>query len=96
MKRYEGGNEVQGGYFWHAGKWEVVTISGEKGTLPGTAKDAYLKVSLPVLFVGAPVMGAAFALFLPFLGFAMPFYAIGKNLLGGKKAEKVDTERARA
>lgn len=96
MKRYEGGNEVQGGYFWHAGKWEVVTISGEKGTLPGTAKDKYIKASLPLLFVGAPVMGAAFAIFLPFLGFAMPFYAIGKNLFGGKKAEKVDTEHARA
>ncbi|HET7787513.1 MAG TPA: hypothetical protein VIR81_05605 [Myxococcales bacterium] len=96
MKRYEGGTEVHGGYFWHVGKWEIATVSGETGTLPGTEKDKYIHTPTPLLFVGAPVMGAAFALFLPFLGFAMPFYAIGKGLFGGKKAEKVDTEHARA
>ena len=96
MKRYEGGTRVQGGYFWHVGKWEIATVSGETGTLPSTAQDQYIHTPTPLLFVGAPVMGATFALFLPFLGFAMPFYAIGKSLFGGKKAEKVDTEHARA
>ena len=96
MKRYNGGEEVQGGYFWHVGKWEIATVTGETGTLPGTAEDRYVRASLPLLFVAAPVMGAAFAMFLPFIGFAMPFYAIGKGLFGGKKAEAVDKARARA
>ena len=96
MTRYNGGQEVQGGYFWHVGKWEIATVTGETGTLPGTAQDEYIRASLPVLFVAAPVMGAAFAMFLPFIGFAMPFYAIGKQIFGGRKAETVDKARARA
>ena len=95
MKRYNGGREVQGGYFWHVGKWEIATVAGETGTLPGTEQDTYLRASLPVLFVVAPVMGAAFAMFLPFIGFAMPFYAIGKQIFG-RKQETVEKARSHA
>jgi hypothetical protein len=85
MKRYLGGTKVQGGYYWHVGTWEITTLKEETGTLPGVPEDRYLHAPLPLLFVAAPVMGAAFAIFLPFIGFAMPIYAIGRGLFGGRK-----------
>ena len=96
MKRYLGGTKVQGGYYWHVGTWEIATVRGETGTLPGGPQDRYLHAPLPVLFVAAPVMGAAFAMFLPFIGFAMPVYGIARGLFKGRKEPAVDTERARA
>jgi hypothetical protein len=83
MKRYQGGTRVRGGYYWHVGTWEIATVQGEAGLLPGSGEDRYLHAPLPVLFVAAPVMGAAFAMFLPFAGFAMPVYAIARALRGG-------------
>jgi hypothetical protein len=99
MKRYLGGTKVEGGYYWHLGTWEIATVKGETGTLPGTAEDKYLHVPLPLLCVAAPVMGAAFAIFLPFIGFAMPVYAIGRGIFGkgkGRKPAAAETGTVRA
>ena len=99
MKRYNGGTKVAGGYYWHIGTWEIATVKGKEGTLPGGATDLYVHAPVPVLFVLAPVMGAAFAIFLPFLGFAMPVYAIVRGLFGGRKAKEPGTaavDKARA
>ncbi len=99
MKRYIGGTKVAGGYYWHVGTWEIATVKGKEGTLPGGPADQYLHAPVAALFVLAPVMGAAFAIFLPFIGFAMPVYAIGRGLFGGRKAkrvEKADEAHARA
>jgi hypothetical protein len=91
MERFNGGTKVQGGYYIQVAKWEVVTVAEDVGTLPGGSKDQYLHAPLPVLMVVAPVMGAVFAVFLPFLGFAMPVWALGKKLadLGAKAAGEV-------
>lgn len=88
MKRFNGGTKVQGGYYLHLAKWEVVTVTEDVGTLPGGPKDQYLHASLPLLLLLAPVMGGLFAIFLPFLGFAMPVWALGKKLshLGARAA----------
>ena len=96
---------MAGGYYWHMGTWEIATVKEATGTLPGGPKDQYLHAPLPLLFVVAPVMGAAFAIFLPFIGFAMPIYAIGRGLFGGRRekaeakvveAKTVDTKQAHA
>jgi hypothetical protein len=44
-------------------------------------------------------MGAAFAIFLPFIGFAMPVYAIGRGIFGkgkGRKPAEAETAAVRA
>lgn len=91
MERFNGGTKVQGGYYIHLDKWEIVTVVEDVGTLPGAAKDQYLHAPLPVLLVLAPVMGGLFAVFLPFLGFAMPLWALGKKLsqLSAKAVQEI-------
>lgn len=100
MKTCNGGAKVRSGYYWNLRAWEVVTVSGARhgagfegaeSTLPGGQDDRFVHVPLPVLFVVAPVMGGLFAIFLPFIGFAMTFYGAGKKVaqLVGRRSAKL-------
>lgn len=87
MKTFNGGSSVKGGYYWNTEKWEICPVKGEAGILPGGPSDRFVKVSTPALFVLAPAIGGAYALFLPFIGFAMATYALGRKIgLVGSKA----------
>ena len=67
-----GGAKVQSGFYFNKANWEIVTVSGKKGgVLPGDAKSDYLKVPAVAMLAGAPVLGAAFVVFLPVIGFAL-------------------------
>jgi hypothetical protein len=83
MARYFGGTRVESGYYWNPGRWEVEVVPPEGGPLQGTADAHYVKVPFPALFVIVPLLGAAFLMFLPFIGFAMFGYAIVKRVTGG-------------
>ena len=85
MKRFNGGTTVGGGYYFNASTWEFATITEDEGLLPGDARQRYLRTPLLALFVVAPLLGAAFALFLPLIGFALPLYALGKAVVGTGK-----------
>ncbi len=91
MKRYNGGSAVKGGYYWNLTKWEIVAVRGEAGALEAPASERFLSVPLPLLFVLAPIMGALYAIFLPFIGFAMAIYAVGRKLglVGSKAVDEV-------
>ena len=71
MTTYNGGDTVKAGFYWNRGKLGAEVIPAEGGMLPGTNETHYTRVAWPVLLVVAPVMGGAFAMFLPFLGLAM-------------------------
>ena len=87
MKTINGGN-VEAGYYFNRNTWELHNANAEE-PLP---EGRYVKVPTPALFVVAPVMGALFAVFLPFIGFAMTAYGAGKRaseILGrGKTVEQ--------
>jgi hypothetical protein len=71
MTRQRGGTWVAPGYYWNAAGWEMATIPKGGGVLPGAAEDRYVRVPPVALLVLAPTMGLLFAIFLPFIGFAM-------------------------
>jgi hypothetical protein len=71
MTKYTGGETAKAGFYWNRGTWGVELIPAEGGTLPGDAGNTYLRVPWPLLLVIAPVMGGAFAMFLPFIGIAL-------------------------
>ena len=71
MTTYTGGETVKAGFYWNRGKWAAEVIPAEGGALPGAAGTIYNRIPWPVLLVVAPVMGGAFAMFLPFLGLGM-------------------------
>lgn len=71
MSRHHGGEQVKAGFYFNLGTWEVTTLSGEGGTLPGGRDARFQRVPTLVLLVFAPLMGALYAIFLPFIGIAM-------------------------
>ncbi len=69
--RYAGGDTVKYGFYWNVREWEAQVVPKEGGTLAGEADVRYIRMPLFVLLVVAPIMGAIYAFFLPFIGFAM-------------------------
>ncbi len=70
--KLNGGSKVPAGFYFNKTNWEIVTVSGKKGgLLPGDAKTGYLKIPAVAMLAAAPVLGAAFVIFLPVIGFAL-------------------------
>jgi hypothetical protein len=87
MARHQGGDKVNAGFYLNLDSWQVTTLSGDGGTLPGKADARYLRVPLPMLLAMAPMVGAAFAMFLPFIGIAIVAdYAVKKTWQAGREA----------
>ena len=87
MARHQGGDKVNAGFYLNLDSWQVTTLSGEGGVLPGENDARFLRVPLPVLLAAAPMLGAAFAMFLPFIGIALVAdFAVKKAWAAGRDA----------
>lgn len=71
MTRYTGGDTVKAGFYWNRGHWAAEIVPAEGGALPGDEAVQYVRVPWPLLLIAAPIMGGAFAIFLPFVGIVM-------------------------
>jgi hypothetical protein len=72
MLRHQGGDHVKAGFYLDLDSWEIKMISGREGaTLEGSPATRYLRIPTLGMLIFAPLMGAAFAIFLPFIGIAM-------------------------
>jgi hypothetical protein len=86
MLRHRGGERVKAGFYLNAGTWEVSTLSGRAGgMLPGGAEDRYLRVPTLGVLVFAPLMGALYAIFLPFIGLAMVTQHLTRKAAAGSR-----------
>ncbi len=85
MAKYSGGNLVHGGYYWNPRAWSVTPIPDEGSMLPGGSADHYVKIPILAALALMPLVGGLFVVFLPFIGFALTFYAIARKLAGGAK-----------
>lgn len=71
FRKLNGGDAVGYGFYWNVAEWEAQIVPKEGGALKGTPAANYVRLPLLALLVLAPLMGAAFAFFLPFIGFAL-------------------------
>jgi hypothetical protein len=71
MARHHGGDKVNAGFYLNVATWEVTTLSGKGGTLPGGKDAHFLRVPTIGALMFAPLMGAVYAIFLPFIGIAL-------------------------
>jgi hypothetical protein len=79
MTRHQGGDRVNAGFYLNVESWEVATVSGSGGVLSGSAGARYLRVPTLLLLVFAPLMGAVYAIFLPFIGIAMVVHFLARR-----------------
>ncbi len=78
MTSYNGNSKVKSGYYFSMSTLAVEVVGEDGGTLPGASTTRYFSVPFPLLFAVIPVVGLAFLMFLPFIGFALLGLAIAK------------------
>ena len=89
LKTRNGGTKAPGGLYWHFGNWEIKALDGKEVTLPGGAEERYVRIPTVALLVLGPIMGLAFAMFLPFAAIAVIFYFL---LIRPQKREQAARE----
>jgi hypothetical protein len=82
MTTYRGNQKVKSGYYFSTSTLGVEVISEDGGTLPGGPSAKYHSVPFPALFVIAPVVGLAFLMFLPLIGFVLLGSALVRRVTG--------------
>ena len=86
MFKYNGGQTAKSGFYWNARTWAITMIERQGGVLPGDAEDRYARIPVLAMLVVAPFMGAAYVMFLPFIGIAMVADFVARRLGRGVKA----------
>ena len=93
LKKYQGGENVKGGFYWNTTELEVVTVDGKNGTLPGGPTQKYLKVPALALIPLAIGFSAMYVMFLPFIGFAMVLSLVVRKVRKGARPGRSERER---
>ena len=86
MTKYTAGETVKAGFYWNTQAWGAEIVPKEGGALPGDAGEVYYRIGWPVLLVAAPVMGSAFAMFLPFIGIALLVRFAAQAVMGRRES----------
>jgi hypothetical protein len=76
----ESGSAVQSGYYFNPVRWHVTPVERDGGKLP-EGKGGWIKVNTAVALLLVPILGATFLMFLPFIGFALFFQAMGMKVV---------------
>lgn len=71
MLKQQAGDTVKAGFYWRMAQWQILTLAEDGETLPGHAGETFYRIPAFALLLLAPVMGALFVMFLPFIGIAM-------------------------
>ena len=77
---YHSGEAVPRGAYWNISTGELVHCDAATEVLAGDSMT-YLKVHPAALVLLGPIIGLAFVLCLPFIGFAMTAYTLSSKLL---------------
>ena len=80
MKRYHGGHRVKAGFYWTSARWEITTVPREGGMLPGGEEITYVRLPVTLVMLGGAMLGGAYVIFLPLIGFVIFFGFAGKKL----------------
>ncbi len=82
FRKYQGGANVKGGFYWNTREWRVVAVEGKKGTLPAGIECEYRRLPTLAFIPLALLLGGLYVVFLPLLGFAMLLSIGGRKMAG--------------
>jgi hypothetical protein len=87
MTTYTGTQNVEAGLYYSVRPFKLTTMD-QKGPLPGAGDRTCHRVPMILMLALAPLLGLAFVIFLPFIGFAMVARIAGEKTveLGGQLA----------
>jgi len=74
MTSYSGNQAVQSGYYFNGSTWSIEPVSQDGARLPA-GQGTWYAVPTAVALLATPVLGLAFLVFLPLIGFLLTFKA---------------------
>ncbi len=74
MTSYNGNQAVQSGYYFNSASWSIEPVAQDGARLPA-GPGTWYAVPTAVALLATPVLGLAFLVFLPFIGFLLTFKA---------------------
>lgn len=80
MASFLGGTAVKRGYYIEGRHFEITTVARDGDALPGGPERRWLRLPVMAVVAAAPALGGLFVISLPFLGFGLAAYAIGKKV----------------
>jgi hypothetical protein len=78
MTTFESGTAVKSGYYVDTAGFAVATVSSDGGKLPGAPGNRWVRVPVLAVMAVAPILGGLFVLALPFIGFGLGAWALGR------------------
>lgn len=78
MTTYTGRQTVEAGIYLNTTTYSITTMD-KGGTLPGDELENYRRVPMIVMLAAAPILGLAYVMFLPLVGFAMVLHLVGRK-----------------
>jgi hypothetical protein len=78
MKTLSARSPVKSGYYFSLKAWGIQPVEKDGGVLAGEADEKFLPISLPLAVALAPLLGAAFLMFMPFVGFYLVAEALAR------------------
>jgi hypothetical protein len=75
MKTIDAGTAAPRGYYFNVRTWSLQPVARDGAALPGGHGERWLRVPAWAALALAPVMGALFLVFLPFIGFYLVAHA---------------------
>ena len=79
MTTYLGTQDVDPGLYLSLKRFRMETID-TRAPLPGVAGERYCRIPIVVMLAAAPLLGLAFVIFLPLIGFAMVAWLLGNKI----------------
>ena len=85
MTTFTGNQIVDPGLFFTFRPLRLTSVD-RRGPLPGANTTTYLRIPMLLMLALSPLLGLAFVIFLPFIGFAMVFRLAGEKAVevGGR------------
>ncbi len=69
MKTLNAQTPVKNGYYFSLKTWTIQPVAKDGELLAGEADEKFLAIPLPLAVAAAPLLGAVFLMFMPFIGF---------------------------
>lgn len=81
MTKRNAGSEANPGYYFNLSSWSIHGVAAAGERLPGEPGQTWLAVPTIVALMLTPILGLAFVVFLPFIGFYLVLQAALRPVL---------------
>jgi hypothetical protein len=81
MTKRTAGEQASAGYYLSTRSWHIHPVAADGERLPGEAGERWIRISVVAALALTPILGLAFLMFLPFIGFYLTIEAALQPLI---------------